>query len=303
MIHGSPEGTGPSPGTKASSLFLLPGHLWAPVTIARVTGAELRGSRHPLGRPTGKRRPSWSWRGRSRGRRSRRVDSGHARILPLPRRLTKEEPRPLPSGFQLGSAKRRHRRKAGGGRSERWGASPQLPPTGELKQNRILPRGPSGGPRNAPLSARPPGLGTGTAMPPAPRRLVGSARFGDKPSVSATPGEPPSKQWTHLLLREAVDDLGHLVLAAGGGHGQPTAPLAHPAGNQRDTAGTRPSAAGMPAGSTAHTGGRRFPRRGVWAAGRSRGSRATGTAPARGPGEDMGPRPWLGSARTLFSLQ
>lgn len=151
MIHRSPEGTGPSPGTKASSLFLLPGHLWAPVTIARVTGAELRGSRHPLGRPTGKRRPSWSWRGRSRGRRSRRVDSGHARVLPLPRRLTKEEPRPLPSGFQLGSAKRRHRRKAGGGRSERWGASPQLPPTGELNRTASCPGAPRGDP-GTPLS-------------------------------------------------------------------------------------------------------------------------------------------------------
>lgn len=148
LIHGSPEGTGPSPGTKASSLFLLPGHLWAPVTIARVTGAELRGSRHPLGRPTGKRRPSWSWRGRSRGRRSRRVDSGHARILPLPRRLTKEEPRPLPSGFQLGSAKRRHRRR---GREERevGGLAPASPHWGAQTEPHPA-QGPLGGTQERP---------------------------------------------------------------------------------------------------------------------------------------------------------
>ena len=46
---------------------------------------------------------------------------------------------------------------------------------------------------------------------------------------------------TYLLLREAIDDLGHLVLAAGGRHGEPAAPLTHPAGDRRHTLRTGPS--------------------------------------------------------------
>ena len=46
---------------------------------------------------------------------------------------------------------------------------------------------------------------------------------------------------TYLLLREAIDDLGHLVLAAGGRHGEPAAPLTHPTGDRRHTLRTGPS--------------------------------------------------------------
>ena len=46
---------------------------------------------------------------------------------------------------------------------------------------------------------------------------------------------------TYLLLRQAIDDLGHLVLTAGGRHGKPAAPLPHPAGDRRHTLRTGPS--------------------------------------------------------------
>lgn len=185
-------GTGPS-------LFLLPGRPWAPVTTARATRAGLQGSRPPPGRPTGKERPSWSWRGRSPGRRSPLADSRRVRILPLPRRLTKK-PQPLPGGFQLGSAKRRHQRQAeeGGARggalapaSPHWGAPTEPHPA----------RRPPGGPRNAPLSARPPGRGTGDGDAPSTSTSGRCClHFGDNPPVSATQGELASRRWTHLLL-------------------------------------------------------------------------------------------------------
>lgn len=41
--------------------------------------------------------------------------------------------------------------------------------------------------------------------------------------------------WTHLLLRQAIDDLRNLMFTAGSRHGEPATALAHPAGNQRDT--------------------------------------------------------------------
>lgn len=44
--------------------------------------------------------------------------------------------------------------------------------------------------------------------------------------------------WTYLLLRQAINDLRNLMLTAGSRHGEPTATLAHPAGNQRDTVRT-----------------------------------------------------------------
>lgn len=44
--------------------------------------------------------------------------------------------------------------------------------------------------------------------------------------------------WTYLLLRQAINDLRNLMLTAGSRHGEPTATLAHPAGNQKDTVRT-----------------------------------------------------------------
>lgn len=44
--------------------------------------------------------------------------------------------------------------------------------------------------------------------------------------------------WTYLLLRQAIDDLRNLMFTAGSRHGEPTATLAHPAENQRDTVRT-----------------------------------------------------------------
>lgn len=44
--------------------------------------------------------------------------------------------------------------------------------------------------------------------------------------------------WTYLLLRQAIDDLRNLMLTACRRHGEPTATLAHPAGNQKDTVRT-----------------------------------------------------------------
>lgn len=93
------------------------------------------------------------------------------------------------------------------------------------------------GPRNT-LSARPSGLGKGhgSSLSASISHVGWSCpHFSGKPLISTIQGERESQPCTHLLLRQAIDDLGYLVFAAGGRHGQPTAPLAHPAGNQRDT--------------------------------------------------------------------
>lgn len=85
---------------------------------------------------------------------------------------------------------------------------------------------------------------------------------------------------TYLLLRQAIDDLGHLVLTAGGRHGKPTAPLPHPAGDRRHTLRTGPSqpaqwyspepttspevACGQRGGARPPTPTQMAPSRGVW---------------------------------------